>query len=83
MKKSLFILLTFALVKVNAQSYFRVEQDYPDGYNGQYSNELGTLLTYSDDQIKGVFTAITNSGIYFNYPQGGCQNRAGMMHIIL
>lgn len=83
MKKLFLILLTLAFVKVNAQSYFRVEQDYPDGYNGQYSVDLGTLQTYSGDQIKSAFATIVNSGIYFNYPQGGCQNRAEIMHIIL
>jgi len=83
MKNLIFILFIFALTKVSAQTYFSVEQEYPDGYNGRYSVDLTTLSTYSDDQIKKAFTAITNSEIYFNYPQGGCQNRAEMMHIIL
>jgi hypothetical protein len=85
MKKMFFLILalTLANANTNAQTYFRVEQEYPDGYNGQYSIDLGTLKTYSDDSVKIAFKTIVNSGMYFNYPQGGCQNRAEMMHIIL
>ena len=68
---------------VKAQTYFRVEQDYPDGSNGQYTANLSSLATYSDAEIQSAFDALSSSGIYFNYPQGQCQNRAEIMHIIL
>jgi len=83
MKKIIFTLLTLTFSICNAQSYFRVEDDYPDGYNGQYTANLETMTTYSDAEINNAFKTINNSGLFFNYPQGGCQNRAELMHIIL
>lgn len=77
------LVLTFTITHLYSQTYFRVEQDFPDGYNGQYSVNLSTLQSYTDDRINAAFAAIVSSNIYFKYPQGGCQNRAEMMHIIL
>lgn len=83
MKILLLTLTAFVISQSDAQTYFRVEQDYPDGYNGQYTANLAALPSYSSQEIQSAFNALSNSGIYFNYPQGGCQNRAEMMHLIL
>lgn len=83
MRNLLTIVLLMVLATADGQTYFNIEQEYPDGNNGQYSIDLKNLKSYPDDSIKIAFNDISNSGIYFNYPQGGCQNRAEMMHILL
>lgn len=83
MKQLFVLIMILATSKTEAQNYFQVEKDYPDGSNGRYTKELKTLQTYSDEEVNSVFAKVLESGIFFNYPQGGCQNRAEMMHILL
>lgn len=66
-----------------AQTYFNVEKDY--AYNGCYPNSnLSTLKVYTQAEINSVFENISNSlGIEFNFPQGGCQQRAQIMSMFL
>jgi hypothetical protein len=71
MRKLLLLLFTLYLENTYAQTYLNIEQEYPDGNNGKYSISLATLNSYSAEHIQTAFNVIANSGIYFNYPQGG------------
>lgn len=86
MKQLTKILLIFSILYVidsNAQEYFQVENTYPDGKNGKYTVQLEKLKSYSSQEIDTAFKTIIDSDIYFDYPQGGCQNRAEIIHIYL
>ncbi len=87
MKTSKFVISIFCLLvqvtsKAQVSTYFSVETDFPNN-NGKYSADIAKLPAYSEAHIQSAFSALANSGIYFGYPQGGCQNRAEMMHILL
>jgi hypothetical protein len=48
-----------------------------------YSADFNSQKKYTKEKINSVFDSIVNSGIEFNYPQGGCQNRAQIMSMYL
>jgi len=79
----LFCILLFSSQFLKAQSYFKVENDFPCGGCGQYTADLGTLKVYTESEAKAIFTNVVNSGIEFGYPQGGCQQRAQITHLLL
>jgi hypothetical protein len=84
MKKTLLILTFLAFnLCLNAQTYFDVTKDFPYNGNQSYNADFKTIKHYSPAQVKTVFDSICKSGIEFNYPQGGCQNRAQMMSMLL
>ncbi len=64
-----------------AQKQFEVEVRYPSA--GVTSKKITSLAKLSDADINKAFKAIRTSGMEFRYPQGGCQQRAEMMHAIL
>lgn len=50
----------------------------------EYKADLSTLKIYPENRIKIVFDPLViKSGIQFGYPQGGCQQRAEIMHQLL
>lgn len=70
-----------------SQEYFDVIKDFPCNDCGEsYSPNanLQGLKVYDYKLIESVFDSITNaSAIEFNYPQGGCQQRAQIMSMFL
>jgi hypothetical protein len=64
-----------------SQTYFDITKAFP-GYPS-YNTDFKTIQHYTPAQIKTAFDSICKSGIEFNYPQGGCQNRAQMMSMLL
>ncbi len=76
---TIFILLfTFT----NGQTWFDVTKDYP--CQGCVTTPgLDNLTPYNPSVIQKVFNHISNAGITFSYPQGGCQQRAEIMSMML
>lgn len=66
-----------------AQTYFDVSKDYPCKGCGNYTIDLSTLKSYNTLEIQQVFNSICKTGIEFNFPQGGCQQRAQIMSMML
>lgn len=86
MKHILFCFFTLCLIlnKCFSQSYFQVETTFPCNGCGPYSKNLSDLHQYTYEQVQNFFNYIShNSGIEFRYPQGGCQQRAQIMHKLL
>jgi hypothetical protein len=81
------IIITLALlisVSVKAQTYFNVETDFPCSGCGHPTAELSKMKVYEYKTIKSYFDSIANfSAIEFNFPQGGCQQRAQIMSMLL
>lgn len=66
-----------------AQEYFEVEPTFNCNC-GEFTKDISELKTYSKPEVNEVFQKIANeSGMEFRYPQGGCQQRAEMMHQLL
>ncbi len=80
-----YFLALFALTfQCYSQSYFQVEINFPCNSCGSYTKSLSDLKQYSNEQIEDAFNYVSyKSGIEFRYPQGGCQQRAQMMHVLL
>lgn len=80
---SICIALAFTTSLLKAQTYFNVQNDFPQ--NGCYPTaDLSSLKVYDYSTIKQVFDSIsTSSNIEFNFPQGGCQQRAQIMSMFL
>ncbi|KAB1232514.1 protein-glutamine glutaminase family protein [Chryseobacterium viscerum] len=83
-KLILFLLVAISFApKTYAQAYFDLTRDFPSNGNQNYLADFKTIQTYSPTKVKQVFDSISKSGIEFNYPQGGCQNRAQIMSMLL
>ncbi|TVZ14338.1 protein-glutamine glutaminase family protein [Maribacter sp. MAR_2009_72] len=85
MKEISYLTILFFLViqTSNAQTYFEVEKDF-NCKCGTFTKTLSELKIYLEEEINEVFNhIIVYSGMTFSYPQGGCQQRAQMMHRIL
>lgn len=76
------ILLT-SYPPVLSQEYFDLSKDFPCASCQNYNANFKEIKHYSMAEIKLVFNAINKSGVEFNYPQGGCQNRAQTMSMML
>lgn len=86
MKTKLLLLLLIAIGLVNttyAQNYFDLTKDYPSPGNQNYLADLKNMKKYSYSEVKQAFDFILKSDLEFNYPQGGCQNRAQFMSLLL
>ncbi|WP_333577774.1 protein-glutamine glutaminase family protein [Sphingobacterium sp.] len=80
----LYLLIAIGLSNsIYAQTYFDLTKEYPAPNNQSYLSDLKTLKTYSYAEVKKAFDEILKSGLEFNYPQGGCQNRAQYMSLLL
>lgn len=84
---AIFVSLFFAVSSLNAQSYFNVEVDFPCyncGNNYHPTADLSKLKVYDHNIIKSFFeNMLKNDQIEFNFPQGGCQQRAQIMSMLL
>ncbi len=69
------------------QTYFDVTKDFPcSGCPNPYqpNADIDSVTHYDMSKIKNVFQKIaTESNIEFNYPQGGCQQRAQIVSMLL
>ena len=87
MRKTIFsmLCLLFSIWGASAQraTYFDLAQENPCSTCPNYTANLAQLPHYRPDQIQTAFKLLTTSGIQFNFPQGGCQNRAEMMSLLL
>ena len=77
----------FALIAIvhncYSQKYFEVEPTF-NCKCGDFTTKLSLLPKYSEADVKKAFDFISyKSGLEFRYPQGGCQQRAQMMHKLL
>lgn len=78
----IYVLLMINIV-CNAQTYFDIAKDYPCKGCGNYTIDLSALKSYNSLEIQQVFNSICKTGIEFNFPQGGCQQRAQIMSMML
>jgi hypothetical protein len=84
LKITLFISVFFVNSFISySLSYFDVSKEYPCRGCGNYTANLSTLKSYNSLDIQQVFNSIYKTGIEFNYPQGGCQQRAQIMSMLL
>lgn len=84
MKHIIFIFFSLPIAaSCFAQAYFDLRTKYPTTTNSSYITNLSGLVKYSEQDIQSAFETIKKSSIEFNYPQGGCQNRAHVMSLIL
>jgi len=87
LKRSSNIIICIAIlnpVALMAQTYFNVELDFHGDNYGPYTSRLSELPIYSEDRINKVFDSIVNNySLETRYPQGGCQQRAQILHYIL
>lgn len=88
MKKLFVVFITLVLTGIGfGQTYFDVTKDFPCNNCGNNYNpnaKVDSIAVYEMPKIKSVFKKIANeSGIEFNYPQGGCQQRAQIMSMLL
>lgn len=89
MKKSFLLFLTLILTGTSfGQTFFDVTKDFPCngtcGNNYNPTANVDSLAKYEMPKIKSVFGKIAKeSSIEFNYPQGGCQQRAQIMSMLL
>jgi hypothetical protein len=80
---SIFTLLFLFNKSAIAQEYFEIEPTFNCNC-GEFTKKLSELKTYSKPQISELFNKIAfESEMEFRYPQGGCQQRAEMMHKLL
>ena len=79
------ILLIFLVLGsgICAQTYFDVASDYPCKGCGNYTVNVNALKSYNSLELQQVFNSICKTGIEFNFLQGGCQQRAQMMSMML
>jgi hypothetical protein len=66
-----------------SQTYFDIAKEYPCKGCGNYTTNLNSLKQYNALEIQQVFNSIYKTGIEFNFPQGGCQQRAQIMSMLL
>lgn len=66
-----------------SQTYFDISKEYPCKGCGNYTTDLNSLKSYSSLEIQQVFNSIYKTGIEFNFPQSGCQQRAQIMSMLL
>lgn len=66
-----------------SQTYFDISKEYPCKGCGNYTTNLNSLKQYNALEIQQVFNSIYKTGIEFNFPQGGCQQRAQIMSMLL
>ena len=84
MKNLIFSILIFGITFASfSQEHFNVNEEYPCQGCVNYSADFNSQKKYTKEKINSVFDSIVNSGIEFNYPQGGCQNRAQIMSMYL
>ncbi|HET6228356.1 MAG TPA: protein-glutamine glutaminase family protein, partial [Bacteroidia bacterium] len=85
MKRRILIscVLLVGVLACRAQTYFDVSKEYPCRGCGNYTADLSTLKSYSPLEIQQVFNSILKTGVEFNFPQGGCQQRAQIMSMLL
>jgi hypothetical protein len=85
MKKIVFALTSVFLIffKLYSQTNFDLRSQYPSTTSSSYITNLASLTKYEEETILAAFDTIINSHIQFDYPQGGCQNRAHAMSLIL
>jgi hypothetical protein len=84
MKNIILTILIFGITFTSfSQDYFNVNEEYPCQGCVNYSADFNSQKKYTQERISLVFDSIVNSGIEFNYPQGGCQNRAQIMSMYL
>lgn len=83
MKVIYYLVTTLFLLKnySYSQMYFDFEEKFPNSKN--YNADFNEIKHYSITQIKTVYDSILKSGVEFNYPQGGCQNRAQIISMLL
>ncbi len=77
------IVVVICFLQSNSQTYFDISKEKPCSDCEIYTADLNSLKHYKLSEIKPIFDSIANSGIQFNYPQGGCQNRAQIMSTLL
>lgn len=83
MRQFFLFIFFFTAVSAFAQKYFEVESRF-NCQCGTFTKKLSELRKYRIQEINAMFDSVANkSGMEFNYPQGGCQQRAEMMHIVL
>jgi hypothetical protein len=85
MKKHIPLLIVFFWFSLRSysQTYFDLTRDFPCSGCQNYNANFNTIKHCSTKEIKIAFDSICQSGIEFNYPQGGCQNRAQIMSMML
>jgi len=85
MKRLLILTLSIWLFTFTCygQKPFKIETDFPCQFCGPYTIDLDTLKRYSETETVNIFNQVLHSGITFDYPQGGCQQRAEIMHLML
>ncbi len=66
-----------------SQTYFDIAKEYPCKGCSNYTANLNSLKQYNLLEIQQVFNSIYKTGIEFNFPQGGCQQRAQIMSMLL
>jgi hypothetical protein len=66
-----------------SQTYFDITKEYPCKGCGNYTANLNALKKYNALELQQVFNSIYKTGIEFNFPQGGCQQRAQIMSMLL
>ena len=87
MKAKITILLIISVLQLHAQTYFDLtkEADYRCQWDNSMplSSDLKKMKVYNANEVTEIFNTVTNSGVEFHYPQGGCQHRAHIMSLIL
>lgn len=73
------LLLTAALVSI----CFNVDAQTEFVSNSPWRFDTKALPVLPHETVQNAFNAVKKSGIEFRYPQGGCQQRAEMMHTVL
>ena len=81
------ILLIFVCLRIcltgSCQTYFDISKEKPCSGCENYNPDWQHLKHYKLSEINQAFDAIKKFGIEFSYPQGGCQNRAQIMSMVL
>lgn len=83
LKITLISVLIVSCLISDSQTYFDISKEYPCRGCGNYAVNLASLKSYSALEIQQVFNSIYKTGIEFNFPQGGCQQRAQIMSMML
>ena len=82
-KISLLFIVWVTCLKLNAQTAFDMKKEFPSpGFDP--SPNVAQLQPIKHEKILAAFTYIsTKSKAQFNYPQGGCPERAVVIHYLL
>jgi len=84
--KGIAVVISFLTWSVTmGQTYFKMEDNYKCSWTNYYpSANLASVQPVRAELINAIFDSISRrSAIEFNYPQGGCQQRAEIMSLIL